>query len=197
MAGYDLLYKLLIVGDSGTGKSALLMRFTEDLFGDSYISTIGVDFRIKTIRLDGRDIKLQVWDTAGQERFRTITSTYYRGAHGVLLVYDVTDSESFANIDHWVGELDHFASPGIVKLIVGNKVDCAPRAVSYEEGRALADGLGASFMETSAKTGQGVAMAFTILTADIQRASTIRTAQNTVTLAPGRAVKTGALACCA
>merc|ERR1711967_229834 len=90
---YDYLFKLLLIGDSGVGKSCLLLRFTDDTYAESYISTIGVDFKIRTIQLESKTIKLQIWDTAGQERFRTITSSYYRGAHGIIVVYDITDSE--------------------------------------------------------------------------------------------------------
>ena len=94
----DYLFKLLLIGDSGVGKSCLLLRFADDTYTESYISTIGVDFKIRTIELDGKTIKLQIWDTAGQERFRTITSTYYRGTHGVIVVYDVACGDSFANV---------------------------------------------------------------------------------------------------
>ena len=95
---YDYLFKLLIIGDSGVGKSCLLLRFAEGTYTDSYISTIGVDFKIHTVNLDGKVVKLQIWDTAGQERFRTITSSYYRGAHGIIVVYDVTDQETFSEL---------------------------------------------------------------------------------------------------
>ena len=95
---YDSLIKLLLIGDSGVGKSCLLLRFSEDSFQTSFITTIGIDFKIRTIEMDGKRVKLQIWDTAGQERFRTITQAYYRGAMGILLVYDVTDEASFNNI---------------------------------------------------------------------------------------------------
>merc|ERR1712159_656276 len=99
---YDYLFKLLLIGDSGVGKSCLLFRFADDTYQESYISTIGVDFKIRTVELEGKTIKLQIWDTAGQERFRTITSSYYRGAHGIIVVYDVTDQESFNNVKTWL-----------------------------------------------------------------------------------------------
>ena len=103
---YDYLFKLLIIGDAGVGKSSLLLRFADDKFTTAYINTIGVDFKIRSIKHRGKKIKLQIWDTAGQERFRTITSTYYRGAHGVIIVYDVTDRDTFENVRTWIEEID-------------------------------------------------------------------------------------------
>ncbi|CAN6475599.1 unnamed protein product [Victoria cruziana] len=120
---YDYLFKLLLIGDSSVGKSCLLLRFADDSYVDSYISTIGVDFKIRTMELDGKTIKLQIWDTAGQERFRTITSSYYRGAHGIIIVYDVTEKESFNNVKQWLNEIDRYASDTVCKLLVGNKCD--------------------------------------------------------------------------
>merc|ERR1712139_210872 len=120
---YDYLIKLLLIGDSGVGKSCLLLRFSDDSFTPSFITTIGIDFKIRTIELDGRRIKLQIWDTAGQERFRTITTAYYRGAMGILLVYDVTDEESFANINTWMHAIKQHASDSVNKVLLGNKAD--------------------------------------------------------------------------
>ena len=113
---YDYLFKLLLIGDSGVGKSCLLLRFADDTYSESYISTIGVDFKIRTIEHDGKTIKLQIWDTAGQERFRTITSSYYRGAHGIIVVYDVTDQDSFDNVKQWLQEIERYASENVKKL---------------------------------------------------------------------------------
>ncbi|XP_021285725.1 GTP-binding protein YPTM2-like isoform X2 [Herrania umbratica] len=133
---YDYLFKLLLIGDSGVGKSCLLLRFADDSYLDSYISTIGVDFKIRTVEQDGKTIKLQIWDTAGQERFRTITSSYYRGAHGIIIVYDVTDQESFNNVKQWLSEIDRYASENVNKLLVGNKCDLtANKVVSYETAK--------------------------------------------------------------
>ncbi|KAJ1619060.1 P-loop containing nucleoside triphosphate hydrolase protein [Pavlovales sp. CCMP2436] len=122
---YDYLFILVLIGDSGVGKSCLLLRFADDTWMDSYISTIGVDFKIRTIELDGKTIKLQIWDTAGQERFRTISSTYYRGAHGIIVVYDVTNGHSFGSVTEWLAEINKYARENVSKLLVGNKSDLA------------------------------------------------------------------------
>ncbi|KMT01694.1 hypothetical protein BVRB_9g211500 [Beta vulgaris subsp. vulgaris] len=167
---YDYLFKLLLIGDSGVGKSCLLLRFADDSYLDSYISTIGVDFKIRTVDQDGKTIKLQIWDTAGQERFRTITSSYYRGAHGIIVVYDITDQESFNNVKQWLSEIDRYASNNVNKLLVGNKSDLtANRAVSYETAKAYADEIGIPFLETSAKDATNVEQAFLTMTEDIKK----------------------------
>merc|ERR1712196_737176 len=122
-AEYDYLFKLLLIGDSGVGKSCLLLRFADDTYTETYISTIGVDFKIRSIEIDGKVIKLQIWDTAGQERFRTITSSYYRGAHGIIVVYDITDEDSFTAVARWITEIERFAGQDVNKMMVGNKAD--------------------------------------------------------------------------
>jgi len=166
---YDFLIKLLLIGDSGVGKSCLLLRFCDDAWTPSFITTIGIDFKIRTIELDGKRIKLQIWDTAGQERFRTITTAYYRGAMGILLVYDVTDERSFNNIHVWHTNIEQHASDGVNKILIGNKSDWTDKkAVTKEQGRELADELGIKFMETSAKENQGVEEAFFTLARDIK-----------------------------
>ncbi|KAE8665630.1 Ras-related protein RABD2a [Hibiscus syriacus] len=149
----DSLFKLLLIGDSGVGKSCLLLRFADDSYVESYISTIGVDF----------------WDTAGQERFRTITSSYYRGAHGIIIVSDVTDLESFNNVKQWLSEIDRNASDNVNKILVGNKCDLTEnRVVSYETAKAFADEIGIPFLETSAKDATNVEQAFMGMAASIK-----------------------------
>jgi Ras-related protein Rab-1A len=159
---YDYLFKILIIGDSGVGKSCILMQFADHTFSKSYISTIGVDFKIRTIDLDGKTVKLQIWDTAGQERFRTITSSYYRGAHGILLVYDVTDRESFNNIaNQWMGEVGKYAQNNVRLILVGNKSDLEnKRQVLTSEGQDLAEKLNIPFVETSALSDKNIEKLF-------------------------------------
>jgi Ras-related protein Rab-1A len=166
---YDYLFKILIIGDSGVGKSCILLRFAEDTFSEHYISTIGVDFKIRTIEQDGKHIKLQIWDTAGQERFRTITSSYYRGAHGIMVVYDVTDPESFDNVKQWITEIQRYGSESVTKLLIGNKTDLEERRiVSTEAGREYAKIMGIDFVETSAKDANNIDQAFYTLSAKIK-----------------------------
>ncbi|KAL3666837.1 Ras-related protein RABE1e [Phytophthora oleae] len=168
---YDLLIKLLLIGDSGVGKSCVLLRYSDDSFTTSFITTIGIDFKVKTIDVDGKRIKLQIWDTAGQERFRTITTAYYRGAMGILLVYDVTDDHSFQNIRNWMTQIRQNASSNVNKILIGNKCDVDPseRAVTTKQGQDLADEFGIKFFETSAKSNQNIDEAFRSIAVDIQK----------------------------
>ncbi|KAH7297212.1 hypothetical protein KP509_26G059100 [Ceratopteris richardii] len=168
---YEYLIKLLLIGDSGVGKSCLLLRFAEDSFTTSFITTIGIDFKIKTIELDGKRVKLQIWDTAGQERFRTITTAYYRGAMGILLVYDVTDKATFDNVRNWIKNIEQHAAENVNRVLIGNKADMDPskRAVTTAEGQALADEFGLKFFETSAKTNLNVENAFYTIARDIRK----------------------------
>uniref|UniRef100_A0A0D9WX32 Uncharacterized protein n=1 Tax=Leersia perrieri TaxID=77586 RepID=A0A0D9WX32_9ORYZ len=192
-ADYDYLIKLLLIGDSGVGKSCLLLRFSDGSFTTSFITTIGIDFKIRTIELDGKRIKLQIWDTAGQERFRTITTAYYRGAMGILLVYDVTDESSFNSTDsftsanllllhftstsdlgdirNWIRNIEQHASDNVNKILVGNKADMdeSKRAVPTSKGQALADEYGIKFFETSAKTNLNVEQVFFSIARDIKQ----------------------------
>ncbi|OEU09538.1 Rab1/RabD-family small GTPase [Fragilariopsis cylindrus CCMP1102] len=167
---YDYLFKLVLIGDSGVGKSCLLLRFADDAFTESYISTIGVDFRFRTVKIDNKTVKLQIWDTAGQERFRTITSAYYRGADGIIMVFDVTSMESFDHVNDWLKEVNRYAAEGTVKLLVGNKSDrTADRVVTEVQAKEFADELGIPFIETSAKSSKNVEEAFLTMAGELIR----------------------------
>ncbi|CEO95247.1 hypothetical protein PBRA_004013 [Plasmodiophora brassicae] len=167
-SGYDYLFKLLLVGDSGVGSECwspetnILLSFTGHSFETDIKSTIGVDLKLKILKLRNKTIKLTLWDTAGQERFRTLTSAYYRGAQGIVLVYDVTRRQTFQNIQEWIKEVDLYTTTdSIVKMLVGNKIDLeGERQVSKEDGRQFAKENGMLFIETSARTNVGVANAF-------------------------------------
>ena len=168
MAAPNVLFKLLLIGDSCVGKSSLLHRFADDIYTDSYISTIGVDFKIKTMMVHEKMVKLQIWDTAGQERFRTITSSYYRGAQGIIVVYDITDTESFNNVKVWLSEIDRYASENVDKLLVGNKSDLeSARQVTKKIAQEFAETLNVNCIETSAKEGSNVDDAFRTMAATI------------------------------
>jgi Ras-related protein Rab-1A len=203
---YDYLFKLVLIGDSGVGKSCLLLRFAvssldcswnrtrviithranlrtlsqqDDAFTESYISTIGVDFRFRTVKIENKTIKLQIWDTAGQERFRTITSAYYRGADGIIMVFDVTSTESFDHVNDWLKEVNRYAAEGTVKLLVGNKSDrAADRVVTEEHAKEFADELGIPFIETSAKSSKNVEEAFLTMAGELIRQRDARGAAN-------------------
>jgi len=165
---YDLLFKLLLIGDSGVGKTCVLFRFSDDTFNTTFISTIGIDFKIKTVELLGKKIKLQIWDTAGQERFHTITTSYYRGANGILLVYDITQPKTFDNISKWLRNINEHASEDVERMLIGNKCDMEDkRLISEERGRKVAEENGIKFFETSAKENINIEIAFNSLAEDI------------------------------
>ena len=172
---YDQIFKIIIIGDSGVGKSCVLMRFVDDVYTDHYTTTIGVDFKIKTIHHNDQVIKLQIWDTAGQERFRTITSSYYRGDNAIIMMYDVTVPDSFANIKHWQNDVNRYTLENVTKLLVGNKSDLEKKqVVDYLSGVALANELNVPFIETSAKNSMNIDRAFMLMVDAIskgQRAS--------------------------
>lgn len=162
--------KLLLIGNSSSGKSSLLLRFTDSIWvPEDTQATIGVDFKTKLLNINNQKVKLTIWDTAGQERFRTLTSSYYRGCQGVLIVFDVTTRSSFDQIPKWFDELtSHISSSEIVAYVVGNKTDRPGRVVTQEEGEAIAQKVGASaYFEASAKDGTGVRELFLTLTQEV------------------------------
>lgn len=167
----DFLFKIVVVGNSAVGKSSLLGSVCGEHLNDSsvFLPTIGVDFKIHSLSVDGKSIKLKIWDTAGQERFKCICRSYYKGSHGVIFVYDITDRQSFRDIEDWVKDVERIAGKEMDRILIGNKCDAkGERKVSYAEGKQLAEGLGMKFMETSAKMNYGVIEAFAILAKDMK-----------------------------
>lgn len=153
----DYIIKLLLIGDSGVGKTSLLMRFAENTFTPSFITTIGIDFKVKTLIIDGKTVKLQIWDTAGQERFRAITSAYYKGAQGIILIYDVTNQQSFDQVEYWVKQIHLNSSCFLESMLVGNKADLtSEKVVASVTGKEVADQYNMRFFESSAKDGSSV-----------------------------------------
>lgn len=165
---YDYLYKIVLVGDSGVGKSNLLTRFTKNEFNYKSSTTIGVEFSTRTVEVQNKKIKAQVWDTAGQERFRAITNAFYRGAVGALLVYDITKHESYTNVENWLKELREHGDSKMVHMLVGNKSDLKHlRAVPTEEAASFAEKNNLSFIEASALDSNNVDTAFENVLKDV------------------------------
>ncbi|XP_076290550.1 ras-related protein Rab-8A-like isoform X2 [Lasioglossum baleicum] len=157
-------YKVLVLGDSNVGKTCVVHRYCDERYYDTFISTIGLDFKQKIINLDGTRIKLQIWDAAGQERFRTLTTAYYRGAMGILLMYDVTRLESFTHLEYWLRSIQEYASPDVVKVLAANKCDVTThRVVDAEKGQIIADNFDMPFFEVSCKENINIEEAFLAL----------------------------------
>lgn len=149
---FDYMFKILIIGNSSVGKTSFLFRYADDSFTSAFVSTVGIDFKVKTVIRREKRMKLQIWDTAGQERYRTITTAYYRGAMGFILMYDVTNEESFNSVQDWVTQIKTYSWDNAQVILVGNKSDMeSDRVVTYDRGKQLADQLGLEFFETSAK----------------------------------------------
>ncbi|XP_029959304.1 ras-related protein Rab-25-like [Salarias fasciatus] len=167
---YNFVFKVVLIGESGVGKSNLLSRFTKNEFNHDSRTTIGVEFSTRTVHLNGCTIKAQIWDTAGLERYRAITSAYYRGAVGALLVFDITKHLTYESLERWLRELYEHAEPNIVVMLVGNKTDLEPeRSVPSEEARDFAEKRGLLFLETSALQSTNVEAAFNNVMAEIHR----------------------------
>ena len=158
----ELLYKILLLGDSSVGKTCFLMRYSDNTFQEIHMSTIGLDYKLKNVQLDdGNIVKIQIWDTAGQDRFRSITKNYYKGAHGIILIYDITSRKTYENIKNWVTQIKEEVSDKVNIILVGNKIDDEQnRKVSTEEGEKMAKEIGFDFYETSAKTGINIDSTF-------------------------------------
>ena len=154
----DLVYKILLLGDSEVGKSCFLMRYADNVFVDNYITTIGLDYKLKYVQLDsGQVIKVQLWDTAGQDRYRTIAKNYYKGSHGILLLYDVTKTSSFENIREWIKDIREEVYEKAIIFLIGNKIDKKDQIkIKTEEGEKLAEEFNIPFFEASAKSGENV-----------------------------------------
>ena len=154
----DLVYKILLLGDSEVGKSCFLMRYADNVFVENYITTIGLDYKLKYIQLDsGQVIKVQLWDTAGQDRYRTIAKNYYKGSHGILLLYDVTKLSSFENIREWIKDIREEVYEKAIIFLIGNKIDKKDQIkIKTEEGTKLAEEFNLPFFEASAKSGENV-----------------------------------------
>lgn len=166
---YDYLFKLVVVGDSGVGKSSICTRYTKGVFDPRFLTTIGVDFECQTIELDGKVVKLQIWDTAGQERFKAITNSFYRGAHGIVIVFDLTNWESFANVKHWLEEVNRREGEVVNKLLIGNKCDQdLKRVISFDAANEYANKLKIPYLETSAMRAINVDQAFVNMASEIK-----------------------------
>uniref|UniRef100_A0A8D0D3K3 Ras-related protein Rab-19 n=1 Tax=Sander lucioperca TaxID=283035 RepID=A0A8D0D3K3_SANLU len=166
---FDLLFKIILIGDSNVGKTCLVQNFKSGIFSEKQQNTIGVDFTVRTVDIDGKKVKMQVWDTAGQERFRTITQSYYRSAHGAIIAYDITRRPTFDSVAHWIKEVELYGATNIVLVLIGNKCDLEQeRQVPFEKACNLAkesDVLAA--LETSAKESQNVEEAFTLMAREL------------------------------
>ena len=173
---YEFIFKVLLLGNINVGKSALVIRFVDDIWNDNFVLINGVDFRLKKLEIDKKRIKMQIWDNQGQERFKTVLPHYYRGVHGILLVYDVTEKDSFNNLNFWLMEIEKNANKNVLKVLIGNKTDLEDkRVISYNQGKEFADMHGLKFVETSVKKNKNVREAFEILGREIMAANLDKT----------------------
>ena len=155
----DTVYKVLLLGDSSVGKTCFLLRYCDKTFQEAHLSTIGLDYRLKSMTLNNeKNIKLQIWDTAGQDRFRALTKNYYKGANGIILIYDISATQTFENVKIWINNIKEEAKPNVIIYLVGNKIDLPPesRTITEEEGKKMANEYKLLFKEASAKLGTNV-----------------------------------------
>lgn len=166
---FDFLFKIILIGDSNVGKTCVVQNFKSGIFSERQQNTIGVDFSVRTVDIEGKKIKMQVWDTAGQERFRTITQSYYRSAHGAIIAYDITRRPTFDSVSHWIKEVELYGATNVVLVLIGNKCDLEPeRQVQFEEACNLAKEAGIlAALETSAKESQNVEEAFMMMAREL------------------------------
>ncbi|EDW30034.1 GL22545 [Drosophila persimilis] len=199
---FDFLFKIVLIGDCGTGKTCIVDRFKTGNYIERHGNTIGVDFSMKTIEVEAKQIKLQIWDTAGQERFRTITQSYYRSANGVLIVYDITKRSSFSNLQKWIEEVRRYTASNVLIILIGNKCDLeTEREVDFEEARQMCQYIPEILfvMETSAKENMNVEDAFRCLATELKRqhdANNVEAVEeNTITLGQGKPLKSCSSSC--
>ena len=195
-AGYfDVKYKIMVLGESKVDKTQLIKRYTKDQFGGVYLTTVGMDFQDKIIEIEDKKVRLQIWDTAGQERFRNVTKSYFQSSQGLVLVYDITDRESFEKLNFWVDNIKNNAPENVKLILVGNKCDLAnERKVSYEEGENYAKNLNIKFFEASARDGTNVNELFFYLANEIYQDNKLKGNNNSnngviLRLAPSNNVK--------
>ena len=198
---YDYIFKVLLIGNSDVGKSSLILRYVDQIWNDVFVPTIGVDFKVKSLEVDKKLVKMQIWDTAGQERFRNVISSYFKGAHGILLIYDITAKDSFKELENWLGEVERNANSQVLKILIGNKCDLEERReISKDEGEAFAMRNGMQFMETSAKINTNVNEAFEALAKIMVESNNKRNAINfekkTIKVDKGANLNTQKKKCC-
>ena len=198
---YDYIFKVLLIGNSDVGKSSLILRYVDQIWNDVFVPTIGVDFKVKSLEVDKKLVKMQIWDTAGQERFRNVISSYFKGAHGILLIYDITAKDSFKELENWLGEVERNANSQVLKILIGNKCDLEDkREISKDEGESFAMRNGMQFMETSAKLNTNVNEAFEALAKIMVESSNKRNAvkfeKKTIKVDKGANLNTQKKKCC-
>ncbi|XP_030626518.1 ras-related protein Rab-19 [Chanos chanos] len=166
---FDFLFKIILIGDSNVGKTCVVQSFKTGVFSERQQNTIGVDFTVRTLSIEGKKVKMQVWDTAGQERFRTITQSYYRSAHGAMIAYDITRRATFESVPHWIHEVKNFGAANVLVALIGNKSDLeSEREVPFQEACSLAEERGLlAALETSAKEAQNIETAFMMMAKEL------------------------------